>query len=415
MAESNQIQTTGANPATQATSKNSGTTVNSGPYEAIVVGHVVGPRMGQLQIYVPDLGGTRAGDRDNPLTASYCSPFYGTTYGTDSQQQAPGAFSSGQSYGMWMVPPDVGNKVLVVFAAGDINRAYWIGCIYDSPSHHMVPGNARNIGGQSNTQIDPTQSGPLTSSATSNSVLPVVEFSTGSSSTWTPDGLTDTPRYANPVQSMILIGQGLDADPVRGAISSSSLREAPSNVYGISTPGRSATGNKPQVPGATDVKAEQTVIGRVGGHTFVMDDGDAETREFVITQVVMIGHDCRFPADQTALGINAPVGYSLNELFEQRRIVLGHRYIIEEEQRFGTGTEHIVDTHGHQIDSDRRMLFRSDRHLEFGPNAVGPRDQNRFFVVACEKLLGKIQSEQPGKTSVVPEHSRGKRPMHQLG
>jgi hypothetical protein len=246
-----------------------GNLVDPGPYEAVVLSHVQGTRMGQMVVWIPDWGGTQS----NPsaqATVSYASPYYGKTFGTDSQTQTPGAFTSGQSYGMWMVPPDVGNKVLVTFAAGDRSRGYWFACIYDSPSHHMVPAMSRNIGGSKNTQID-TTTPTLENAATSSSVLPVVEYDTNQSTAFSD--LVNTPRIAHPVQSMILIGQGLDEDPIRGAISSSSMREAPSAVFGISTPGPSAT-STPQDPSVTDVNAQQTVIGRLGGHTFVMDDGD---------------------------------------------------------------------------------------------------------------------------------------------
>jgi hypothetical protein len=207
------------------------------------------------------------------------------------------------SYGMWCVPPDVGNKVLVTFVAGDRSRGYWFACIYDSPSHHMVPAIGRNIGGQSNTQIDPSTSGPLASSATSSSLLPVVEYSTGQSTAFTANGIQNTPRYAHPVQSLKYIAQGLDQDPVRGAISSSSLREVPSNVYGISTPGRSAT-NSPQAPGATNVDANQAVIGRLGGHTFVMDDGDKDGNDQLIRLRTAGGHQILMNdvADKTEKG-----------------------------------------------------------------------------------------------------------------
>ena len=272
-----QFRRSGADPASKADSKNTDSTVDSGPYEAVVVSHVVGTRMGQLMVYIPDFGGEKT-DPNNQIPVSYCSPYYGTTYNTDSQDSssdAPDAqFITGQSYGMWMVPPDVGNKVLVVFAAGDRKRGYWIGCIYDSMSHHMVPGLARNISSDKSKTLPPNPADDLTSALNSNSVSPVVEAYTGDASSFTPDGITSTPRYVHEYQNIILVGQGLDQDPVRGAISSSSLRESPSNVYGISTPGRSMTGNKPQVSAAPGENATQAVIARQGGHSFVMDDGD---------------------------------------------------------------------------------------------------------------------------------------------
>lgn len=278
----NQIRRTGAAASAKADGK-TGYTVDPGPYEAIVVKQVVGSRTGQLQVYIPDWGGVQT-DPQNQIVVSYASPFYGHTFGTDSQQTPNTAMTAGQSYGMWMVPPDVGNKVLVTFAAGDRSRGYWFACCYDSPSHHMVPGLAHNIGGATDTTTAPE----IASYLNSSQVLPVVEASAGQSSTYGANP-ESAPRYPHEFQAMTLILQGLDRDPVRGAISSSSLREAPSNVYGISTPGRPAT-KTPQVATSSTVQADQAVIARKGGHTFVMDDGDKDGNDQLIRLRTAGGH-----------------------------------------------------------------------------------------------------------------------------
>ena len=267
MGQSSSIRTSGADPAAQADSKKSGYTVESGPYEAIVRGHVEGTRMGQLLVSIPDWSGIVTskdeGANSNQIVVSYASPFYGRTAGTDSQQLPDSPATSGQSYGMWMVPPDIGCKVLVIFVAGDINRGYWFACVYDTPSHHMVPAIGRDIGGANNVQVD----SQLQQYVGSDSNLPVIEYNTALATSYNSDGAENTPRFPHNVQAMTYIQQGLDKDKIRGAISSSSLRESPSNVYGISTPGRKAT--------KTDQNAKnpQAVIFRKGGHQFVMDDG----------------------------------------------------------------------------------------------------------------------------------------------
>jgi len=267
MGDSNQIRKTGADPKAKADG-DSGLTIDPGPYEAVVMSHVRGNRMGQLEVYIPDWGGSY--DPDNPTIVSYASPFYGTTYGTNEQSLPDSAFTTGQSYGMWMVPPDIGSTVLVTFAAGDKSRGYWFACVYNSPSHHMVPGLARNIGGEKNSYADKNYPN-ITDAIGTNSSMPVVEYDTSASTAFTPDGLINTPRFIHPYQASVLINQGLDRDPIRGAITSSSMREVPSNVYGISTPGR-ALGTKAQtnLPGQ---QGEEAVIARSGGHSFVMDDG----------------------------------------------------------------------------------------------------------------------------------------------
>ena len=292
----NQIRQSGAAASAKADGK-TGYTVDPGPYEAVVVKHVVGSRTGQLQVYIPDWGGVQT-DPQNQIVVSYASPFYGQTYGTDSQLTPNTPMSAGQSYGMWFVPPDVGNKVLVTFAAGDRSRGYWFACCYDSGSHHMVPGLAHNISGSTDTSV----ATDIASYLNSSQILPVVEASAGQASTFGADP-AQAPRYPHEFQSMTLIMQGLDRDPVRGAISSSSLREAPSNVYGISTPGRSATTN-PQVSASASVEATQAVIARKGGHTFVMDDGDKDGNDQLIRLRTAGGHQILMNdvADKQTLG-----------------------------------------------------------------------------------------------------------------
>lgn len=271
----NQIRKSGADPAAKADGK-SGVTIDAGPYEATVVKHVEGTRSGQLLVYIPDWGGVKT-DPNNQIMVSYASPFFGTTYNTDEQSSNPDGsnaqWTTGMSYGMWMVPPDLGNKVLVTFVAGDKQRGYWFACIYDTPSHHMVPAIGRNISSDSSKTLPPNPPDKLTDALGSDSVSPVVEAYSGQMSTFKPDGLTTNPRYVHEYQNLILVNQGLDRDKVRGAISSSSLREAPSNVYGISTPGRSVTQGGQIAASDTDY-APQAVISRKGGHSFVMDDGD---------------------------------------------------------------------------------------------------------------------------------------------
>jgi hypothetical protein len=262
------------------------------------VAHATGVRLGQLRVKVittstRDLPGTENG----AVTANYCSPFYGTTYGTDQQSNLipESAYTSGQSYGMWMVPPDIGNKVLVMCTPnGDW---YWIGCIYDSSSHHMVPAIGRNIGGKDRTRAP----GSLPASGSSN--LPVVEYSTKYETTaFDADGLENTPRYTHEFQAAKLIMQGLDRDPIRGAISSSSMRESPSNVYGISTPGRKVSKGD-QVAGEPE-----KVLARQGGHTFVMDDGDKDGKDQLMRLRTSGGHQILMNDSENVLYIASASG-----------------------------------------------------------------------------------------------------------
>lgn len=280
----------------EATGKKSGFSINPGPYEATVMEHVQGSRMGQLLVYIPEISGVTP-ELSNYIPVSYASPFYGTTYGTDSQKNPDNAYLSGQSYGMWMVPPDIGCKVLVTFAGGDQGRGYWFACIYDSTSHHMVPGLGRAVGGKDKT-LTPNEQIKVDG----NSNLPVVEYSTTVPTAFQSDGIENTPRYPHEYQASILIKQGLDKDRIRGAISSSSLRESPSNVYGISTPGRKITSGD-QVPGKP-----QAVYARKGGHQFVMDDGDKDGKDQLVRLRTSGGHQILMNDSEQVLYIASASG-----------------------------------------------------------------------------------------------------------
>jgi hypothetical protein len=87
--------------------------------------------------------------------------------------------------------------------------------------------------------------------------------------------------------------QGLCFDFIRGSTSASSIRENPSQVFGISTPGRLSTFgntslskqvlseiqtflNSGDSSGDSAIKDALTTTFRTGGHQFVMDDGTVE-------------------------------------------------------------------------------------------------------------------------------------------
>ena len=111
-----------------------------GPFEAIIKNHLDGEYMGRLEVEIlksntegstPNVGGER-------VIVDYLSPFYGVTPFAGSSPNDNFA-STQKSYGMWAIPPDVGTKVLVIFAEGNKSRGFWIGCIQDRYMNFMVP------------------------------------------------------------------------------------------------------------------------------------------------------------------------------------------------------------------------------------------------------------------------------------
>jgi len=258
----------------------SGTRVDPYPYIGVVKNNLDPTRSGRLQVYIPDLGGP-ADDPNNWRTVSYASPFMGYT----SQVQKSGAQSPttnsfetvSHSYGMWAVPPDLEVEVIVLFIAGDPLRGYWLACVDSSLSHYMIPA----IAGTPN--VDTTSLGKNENNTyKQGDIVPVVEFNEYQTADVTNSSFYNNNKPIHKFQYGILQQQGLEKDPVRGAISSSSQRESPSQVFGISTPGRPFV-NDPADDKEYVTKLNSgnlppdyfTVKTRKGGHSFVMDDGTA--------------------------------------------------------------------------------------------------------------------------------------------
>ena len=117
-----------------------------GPYIGYVKSATDVNRMGRLAVHIPQLQGeydevTKSLSQAT-ITVSYCSPFAGQTPLSETTSGIREYANTQKSYGFWMVPPDIDTKVLVMFANGDINSGYWIGCVFEEYMNHMTPGIA---------------------------------------------------------------------------------------------------------------------------------------------------------------------------------------------------------------------------------------------------------------------------------
>jgi len=280
-----------------------GMPVEMGPYIGIVVNNVDNTRSGRLQVWIEQFGATDVDGSPNLTdpttwrTVRYITPFYGAT--KQSGANGVGTYPGNRnSYGMWFTPPELGTRVLCFFVSGDPSvGGYYVGCIPEDGITHMIPA----IGASSNFS---TNNASQKQALNGVSQAPVTEINDINSK------ITDNPRFfdqTKPVQSVvegILYQQGLNKDPIRGPIKSSSQRESPSNCYGISTPG------KPIYQGGYSDKTlraaiekgqvklqDIAVIGRQGGHTFVMDDGDIDGNDTLIRIRTAKGHQITMSDD----------------------------------------------------------------------------------------------------------------------
>jgi len=299
-----------------------------GPYVGIVVNNVDTTRSGRLQVYIEEFGATTKDGKPNLndsslwRTVNYCPPFYGTTAQSGTSASSGTYPGNSNSYGMWFTPPDIGVKVLCFFVGGDPSAGYYVGCIPENGINHMIPA----IGSSSKYTLGNNNQSNYFANA---KLLPVTEINQLNKS------VSENPKFYNqdkPVQSVvagILLQQGLINDPIRGPIRSNSQRESPSTVYGISTPG------KPIYQGGLNPKTIQAkldsgsvkpqdivVIGRQGGHTLVMDDGDLTGTDTLVRIRTAKGHQITMSDDGNCFYICHANGQSWVELGQNGTIDL---------------------------------------------------------------------------------------------
>jgi GH24 family phage-related lysozyme (muramidase) len=192
-------------------------------------------RMGRVQVFISALSKDKE-QNTGLYDCLWSSPFAGSTPAAAIGNKIEQYQDTQKSYGMWMIPPDVGNLVLVAFGNGSTKLPICMGCLFPQKYTYMTPGMAAG-----KSYGDP------------NVRVPVAEKNRKDQDT----NHNSTVRPIHADFAAHIVAQGLINDPVRGAGSSSSRRESPSEVFGILTPG-------PRDP--------SKVNHRLGGHQFIMDD-----------------------------------------------------------------------------------------------------------------------------------------------
>jgi hypothetical protein len=238
-----------------------GELASPGPFLAKVISHLDPTYMGMLEVQLlHEVGNDEA--REGQLhQVKYLSPFIGQTSIDYVNEEEDNYNNTQKSYGFWMIPPDVGNTVMVMFVDGDPRKGYWIGCVQDTNMNFMMPGYAATY-----YNVDDTK-------ATDKERVPVAEYNKiiGASTM----NATKITKPATPFETA-LDNQGLLEDDIRGITTTSARREIPSMVFGISTPGPvdKQQGARTGSFGKAEHKIGKAFVSRLGGSSFVMDDGD---------------------------------------------------------------------------------------------------------------------------------------------
>ena len=174
---------------------------------------------GELKVWIVNSGIDKT-DKSKWVTASYCSPFYGTT---PYQQTSDNSFEqSPKSFGSWFPIPYVGNYVFIFYACtfGENVEPYWFGSPVDGDTNFMLPGIPKSYTND--------EKGSLCEINNRNE-----EFKSRKINTLV-DKETRQTEYA-PINNA-LKKQGLEKDKLRGYSTAGSKRESPSMCYGIVTP-----------------------------------------------------------------------------------------------------------------------------------------------------------------------------------
>lgn len=288
------------------------------PVFGIVKDNIDPTRAGRIKVLIGDRSPENSDRADNWITVSYMSNFFGVV-GSTAGNTGHGSYKSNpSSYGEWHAPPDIGTKVICIFINGDPSYGFYIGCVPEAESLHMVPA----IGSSDNIVPNEGEAKGYGGAVR----LPVTNINTNNSATVNSPGFNSAPRPVHSYSAAIMNQQGILRDPIRGPISSSASREPASRVgWGVSTPGRpiyeggfddaSVVNNLDKNKGSA-----LSVIARRGGHSLVMDDGDVIGRDQLVRIRTALGHQILMSDDGQTLMILHSNGQSYIELGKEGTI-----------------------------------------------------------------------------------------------
>ena len=242
--------------------ENSQGSLTGAPYLAKIIGHADLLFQGGLEVVLIRDSGNQVGNESQTYFVKYASPFYGCTPFEFTGQNVT-ADDSQMSYGFWGVPPDTGVTGIVIFIDGKPDQGYWVANVQDKFQNHMVPA----IGGTTVYETDEDYQ-------QEEHPLPVVEHNRKANEGDKNLEIDKIPRAVHPIARRFKI-QGLTRDEVRGTSTSTSRRDVPNMVFGMSSPGPIDRNGKKKFLGNRESPTPAPVpVQRLGGTHFVMDDGD---------------------------------------------------------------------------------------------------------------------------------------------
>jgi hypothetical protein len=268
-----------------------GVPAQSGPFIGTVMSNVDDTRSGRLHVFIETFADGAMDDDSKWTTVEYLPSFFGSTPLNPGTVTGVGTYPGNRnSYGMWFTPPDIGVKVMCIFVNGERDKGYYIGVIPEQGTSHMVPaiGASTSAVATNENQRKYFENAPQ---------LPVSEINASNPAIINNPRFFEQPKPVHSVQAATMFQQGIITDTARGPVTSSSQRESPSQVFGVSTPGRpifQGGFSQEEVFERIDkdqiLPSDAKVIGRMGGHTLVMDDGSVDGKDQMIRLRTSKGH-----------------------------------------------------------------------------------------------------------------------------
>ncbi len=370
---------------------------------AIVVGFLDPEFMGGLEVTLLRDQGNNIGDQNQTYPVKYASPFYGSTAYEYLGLNKADFNDTQKSYGMWFPTPEIGTTVLVAFIDGEPSEGYFIASVPGKFMNHMIPAIAGT------TEVELTEEDKKLYDT--DSPLPVGEVNR---KTNTLEKGLEIEKIKKPVHPIALrfLEQGLLEDDIRGTTTSTSRRNVPNTVFGISTPGPAdnSVNAKRSVIGKQQTKStSQVPVSRLGGTQFVMDDGDARFLRVTPASEGPVEYvDTQDPKETRKGQNNIPY----NEYFRIRTRT-GHQILMHNSEDLiyignAKGTTWIELTANGKIDiyaqdsisvhTENDINFRADRDINFeaGRNINLRTEKGRLhadvngnleFAVAAETLI----------------------------
>ena len=339
-----------------------GATLISEAVIGIVKDNVDPSHSGRVQVYIAKFGGSDPNDGKSWITVSYLSPFYGVSGPGNNPAEGGSAEGYGkfvgnpQSFGFWSGAPEIGTQVLCLFVDGDTQNGFYLGCVPQAGLLSMTPA----LG--STKVVVPNDGESKTYGGADR--LPSGEVNTTNPNIKNSGTIVTDPKPVHSYQAAVLFQQGLIRDNARGVISSSAQRETPSKVFGMSTPGGpiyeggyNNSNIKAAATGSTSEK-KLDVIGRTGGHSFVMDDGDLQGQDQLTRIRTASGHMIMMNDSSQSLFIIHANGQSWVELGKEGTVDM-----------YASNSVNIRTQGDLNLHADRDLNLHADRNFTlYGKN-----------------------------------------------